>query len=262
MAKRKKSATTEPAPPAQPTEGGNANGGGDNPKWQRMQPETPEETNPPTSDAGNAGEAPTPAPGTPTDPPPQPEPDKTLTQAEVDQLVAERLKRERKKYADYNDLKTKAKKFDEIEREQMGEVERLKLEAEEARQQAVQATQQAQQQQINNAILTAITEFQTDKNVTFRSDATQAALRLVELSDIEIDDGGNVSGVSEAVQALATDHPFLLQQPQATTPTSPTNPARTGPPQGATEAELRQKYFGGGRGGFFKKREEGVVYPE
>ena len=43
------------------------------------------------------------------------QPDKTFTQAEVDAIVSERLKRDRAKYADYEALKEKAVKFDEIE---------------------------------------------------------------------------------------------------------------------------------------------------
>ena len=42
------------------------------------------------------------------------EPERTFTQAEVDAIVGDRLKRDRAKYADYDDLKAKADKFDEI----------------------------------------------------------------------------------------------------------------------------------------------------
>ena len=37
---------------------------------------------------------------------------RTFTQAEVNSIVADRLTRERAKYADYDDLKTKAQQFD------------------------------------------------------------------------------------------------------------------------------------------------------
>lgn len=37
---------------------------------------------------------------------------RTFTQAEVNSIVADRLTRERTKYADYDDLKTKAQQFD------------------------------------------------------------------------------------------------------------------------------------------------------
>ena len=41
--------------------------------------------------------------------------EKTFTQAEVDAIVGDRLKRERGKWADYDELKSKAAKFDEME---------------------------------------------------------------------------------------------------------------------------------------------------
>lgn len=41
-------------------------------------------------------------------------PERTFTQAEMDAIIGDRLNRERKKYADYEDLKAKAEKFDEL----------------------------------------------------------------------------------------------------------------------------------------------------
>lgn len=51
-----------------------------------------------------------------------------LTQAEVDAIVADRLARERKKYADYSDLKRAAEELAELKKSQMTEVEKLKAE--------------------------------------------------------------------------------------------------------------------------------------
>lgn len=39
--------------------------------------------------------------------------EKTFTQSELDQIIEERLKRERKKYADYEELRGKAEKYDQ-----------------------------------------------------------------------------------------------------------------------------------------------------
>ena len=46
----------------------------------------------------------------------------------VNGIVKDRLDRERKKYADYDDLKMKAEKLTELEKSQMAEVERIKAE--------------------------------------------------------------------------------------------------------------------------------------
>lgn len=42
-------------------------------------------------------------------------PERTFTQKEMNAIIGERLERERAKYADYNDLKAKAEKFDAAE---------------------------------------------------------------------------------------------------------------------------------------------------
>ena len=61
--------------------------------------------------------------------------EKTFTQAELDQIISDRLKRERDKYADYDALKEKAQKFDQIEENAKTELQKAteraeKLEAE------------------------------------------------------------------------------------------------------------------------------------
>ena len=43
------------------------------------------------------------------------EPERTFTQAEMDAIIGDRLKRERAKYADYDEVKAKAAKYDEAE---------------------------------------------------------------------------------------------------------------------------------------------------
>lgn len=50
--------------------------------------------------------------------------EKTFTQAELDSIIAERLTRDRAKYADYEALKEKAKKFDEYEEANKSELEK------------------------------------------------------------------------------------------------------------------------------------------
>ena len=47
--------------------------------------------------------------------PPPADPGRTFTQADLDKLVEQRLTRERKKYADHDDLKAKAKRLEDIE---------------------------------------------------------------------------------------------------------------------------------------------------
>ena len=52
--------------------------------------------------------------------------DKTFSQADVDRIVADRLARESKKYADYDDLKKAKEELDQMKQGQLSEVEKLK----------------------------------------------------------------------------------------------------------------------------------------
>lgn len=54
------------------------------------------------------------------------QPIKTFTQDELDKVVQEHLERERKKYADYDDLRKSKEKLDELEKSQLSEQEKLK----------------------------------------------------------------------------------------------------------------------------------------
>lgn len=56
--------------------------------------------------------------------------EKTFTQAELDQIIGERLKREREKYVDYDSLKEKAKKLDQIEEDAKSELQKATERAE------------------------------------------------------------------------------------------------------------------------------------
>lgn len=61
----------------------------------------------------------------------QPEPanDKTFTQAEMNQIVQERLARERAKFEGYDELKAKAAKYDEMEEANKTELQKAQDEA-------------------------------------------------------------------------------------------------------------------------------------
>lgn len=76
--------------------------------------------------------------------PPKPDGgDKTFTQAELDRIVADRLNREKGKYADYEDVKAKASKLDELEAANKSEAEKANARAEAAERKAAQAESEA-----------------------------------------------------------------------------------------------------------------------
>ena len=67
----------------------------------------------------------TPTPEQPTTPATTPAPEKTFTQTELNQLIADRLKRERDKHADYDQLKAAADELAKIKESQLSETEKL-----------------------------------------------------------------------------------------------------------------------------------------
>lgn len=58
--------------------------------------------------------------------------EKTFTQAEMDAIIGDRLKRERAKYADYDEVKAKAAKYDEAEEAGKSELQKAVERAEKA----------------------------------------------------------------------------------------------------------------------------------
>lgn len=56
--------------------------------------------------------------------------EKTFTQAELNQIVQERLQREREKYADYESVKEKANRLDQIEEDAKSELQKAQERAE------------------------------------------------------------------------------------------------------------------------------------
>lgn len=66
------------------------------------------------------------------------------TQADLDRIIAERLHRERAKYADYQDLRKKAEQFDQLQESQKTELEKAIARAEKAERAAAEFKQSIQ----------------------------------------------------------------------------------------------------------------------
>ncbi|MBG9736579.1 hypothetical protein [Paenibacillus alvei] len=181
---------------------------------------------------------------TPQDPSadPTPEPEKTFTQAELDDIVAKRLERERKKYGDYEDLKTKLTELqtaeDERKRGELTEIERYKadLEKEQASKQTLESElttlrESVKQERIRNAFITAA----QSANIAYIDDAWS----LADKSEINVGDDGKVVGIDALIASLVESKPFLVAQ-------NPTKPKTIGdptdaPPKGQKTAEQMLK---------------------
>lgn len=74
--------------------------------------------------------------------------DRTFTQAELDQIIQSRIASERAKFGDVNELRRKAKEFDELKAKDQTEAERLQGKVQELETKAEQAERKALQQEV------------------------------------------------------------------------------------------------------------------
>lgn len=82
------------------------------------------------------------------------------------------------------------------------------------------------------------------------------AFALVDRGALEISEDGTVTGLDEAIRAIAKAKPYLVRPKTTSSPAAP-----AGGPQAPTDAQLRAEMFGGGnRGNFWKG--SGVVIQE
>lgn len=186
-------------------------------------------------------EDPTPEPDPQPTPDPTPEPEKTFSQAELDEIVAKRLARDRKGREDYDEVKAKLAALEQAEEERkkaaMTETERLAAELEEARKKAQEAEEakSAALTSANQRLINA--EFKTlAREANIPAERLEAALKLAELSEVTVDDYGNVIGAKEAVDALVAAHGYLVEKAQPKPIGSPSG--GNGDPQDKTKEQL------------------------
>lgn len=141
-------------------------------------------------------------------------------QAELNRVIADRVDRERKKFADYDDLKTKLTALEQAEAEReaakLSDTERLEAEkatalaaAEDAKAERDKALTTANQRLIN-------AEFKSlAREANVPAERLAAALKLADLAAVTVDDSGDVIGVKEAVEALVAAHGYLVEKTQA-----------------------------------------------
>ena len=132
------------------------------------------------------------------------EQDRTFTQTELDAIIADRLKRERAKTADYDDLKAKASKLDELEEAQKSELEKAQERADKAEALAKAAEERAQAIALRSAIVAAASRLDFVD--------PEDAFALLDKSALSTTDEGKLEGVDEALKALAEAKPHLLKQ--------------------------------------------------
>lgn len=196
------------------------------------EPTTPDGTPTPPNNEGR--------PETPTAPAATPAPEKTFTQAELDKLISERLKREREKHADYDQLKAAADELAKIKESQLSETEKLTKKLAELEAAKTQAETRARETLIRSAVISEAAKLNFND--------PQDAYRLIDVATLTIADSGKVDGVAEAVKTLAESRKYLLKSSNPALSTF--NPASSGDGVKETDAQRRTRIYGGG-GSFF-----------
>ena len=138
----------------------------------------------------------------------QPEGERTFTQAELDALIRDRLARERSKYADYDDLKSKAEKYAEYQEAQKSELQKAQEAADKAERAKQEALGRANERLIRAEFIAAASQLQ----VKHPADA----FALADRNAIEVAEDGTVTGVREAVERLVENGRLpLVTRPRA-----------------------------------------------
>lgn len=132
---------------------------------------------------------------------PAPEQLKSFNQSDVDKIVQDRLARERAKFGDYDDLKAKATKFDELEAANKSELEKANERAAQAEQRAKAAEDAARSASVRNAVIAAAAKAGAVD--------TEAVLALADLNAVTVDNAGKVTGADKAVEALLAEKAYL-----------------------------------------------------
>jgi hypothetical protein len=152
----------------------------------------------------------------PTAEEPEKTPDeKKFTQAEIDKILAKRLKREKENQSEIVEKLKRLEEFEKAEEERekaaLSETERLLAEKEEAQQLAAEREEAANKafEAANQRILN--TEIRAVARSLDANDLNDV-LTLLDKSAIEVDDNGEVKGVEEAVKALKESKPWMFKK--------------------------------------------------
>jgi hypothetical protein len=122
-------------------------------------------------------------------------------QEQINRLVAQTKRDERGKFADYNDLKTRAAKADELEQAQLTEQQKLEARAAEAERKATEAVEQ-----IASAMIASEVKVRASLLGVIDPDA---AYLLIDRSNVKYDAEAGVTGVDEALTQLLEEKPYL-----------------------------------------------------
>ncbi|WP_373070125.1 hypothetical protein [Gemmatimonas sp.] len=145
------------------------------------------------------------------------------TQADLDRIINERLTRERAKFADYDTVKARATKLDEIEAANLSDLDKANAARDAAETRATEREATANRKLIKAAVTTAV--------AGKTADGVTADDIIGYLGELTVTDDGDIDGLTETIEALLEAKAFLKSAAPAA-PTAPvtttgaTNPAR------------------------------------
>jgi hypothetical protein len=141
------------------------------------------------------------SPPTETSAPESPSQDRTFSQDDVNRIQAQTRREVRNQFSDYNQLKDRAAKADELEQAQLSEQEKLEARAVEAERKAASAAEQ-----ISSAMIASEVKVRATQMGIIDPDA---ALLLVDRANVRYTDVDGVTGVEAALTQLVEDKPYL-----------------------------------------------------
>jgi hypothetical protein len=161
------------------------------------------------------------------------------TQEELDRIIGDRLARDRARFADYGDLKAKAKRLEEIEAANATDLERaVKAAREEGRAEVLSAANQRTLNAEARALAAA---------AKFRNPVL--AVRAIDLGDVRVAEDGTVdaAAIKTRLAELASAEPYLVDD-GTVTPGRPKPDDAQGQPGGNPDraaegvAEARRRF--------------------
>lgn len=166
---------------------------------------------------------------------------KTYTQDEINDIIAKRLERERKKFADYEDVKAKASEYEaKLEEQRLAELSEKERAEELAKKFETELNElKSQLEAKENAI-----REQAIKNefIKVASSANiidiDAAIALSDLSAVTIGDDGAVVGVDDVIKTLVENKPYLVSKKQTQPIGQATNGSTNGQQADKTAEQL------------------------
>jgi hypothetical protein len=166
----------------------------------------------------------------------------TFTQEQLEGIVKQRIERERKKYADYEDIKAKAALYNQTLEGQKSEQQKLQEQLAET-----QAKLLAREAEVKaGALKSAVIQHAATRGFTDPEDA----FRLIDAAELILQDDGTVTGLAPALDKLLRAKPYLARK--QTPAQQAVNVSRDAAPATRTDKDRWNEYFGGRHGQFWQ----------